>query len=82
MAVRKYGVIRPSRFSWLPIWDWNKARLMEAITRAGISLPTHCRSRARIGGRFAMRFSNAAFSFDAPSTISVEHPYQVRAPIA
>jgi hypothetical protein len=29
--------------------------------------------------RFAMRFSNAPFPFDAPSTISVEHPYQVPA---
>jgi hypothetical protein len=27
--------------------------------------------------RFAMRFSNAPFLFEAPSTITVEHPYQV-----
>ena len=39
MSMRRHGAFRPSTQSWWAIWDWNKARLMEEISRAGISLP-------------------------------------------
>ena len=39
MSIRRHGPIRPNTQSWLPIWDWNKARLVAEITKANISLP-------------------------------------------
>jgi hypothetical protein len=42
----------------------------DPIASALIALAHDC------SNRFAMRFSNAPYPFDAPSTISIEHPYQ------
>jgi hypothetical protein len=39
MSVRRHGAFRASTLSWWSIWDWNKARLIEEITKAKISLP-------------------------------------------
>lgn len=39
LAFRNYGPIRDQTKLWYPVWDWNKARLIEEITRAGVSLP-------------------------------------------
>jgi hypothetical protein len=39
MALTNGGPIRASADAWWPIWDWNKAKLLDEIERAGISLP-------------------------------------------
>jgi hypothetical protein len=39
MVMEKHGPIRPKTKTIFPVWDWNKARLVEEISRSGISLP-------------------------------------------
>ncbi len=39
MSVTNHGAIRVKTKVWWPIWDWNKARLIEEIERSKISLP-------------------------------------------
>lgn len=39
MSIRKHGVIRPTSFTWLPIWWLSKAELLDNIRKSGISLP-------------------------------------------
>ena len=38
-AMQKYGPLRPKNQTWFPVWDWSKARLMDEIQKAKISLP-------------------------------------------
>lgn len=39
MAITRYGAINRTDRKWYPVWDWNKARLIEAITKSGVKLP-------------------------------------------
>ena len=39
IAVSKYGAINYNRMTFMPIWDWNKERLIGEIQRAKIKLP-------------------------------------------
>lgn len=39
MTMEKHGPLRSKTKTWFPVWDWNKARLVEEIERSGISLP-------------------------------------------
>lgn len=38
-AVARHGTIHVNTRVWWPIWDWNKARLVDEIKAANISLP-------------------------------------------
>jgi predicted phosphoadenosine phosphosulfate sulfurtransferase len=38
-SIRKHGAHNEKRKSFYPIWDWRKARLVEAIQKSGIKLP-------------------------------------------
>lgn len=39
MSYNKYGLWRPQSRTYMPVGDWNKARTMDIIDRAGIRLP-------------------------------------------
>lgn len=39
MVMEKHGPIRPKTKTLFPVWDWNKARLVEEIRKSGVSLP-------------------------------------------
>ena len=39
IAFQTHGAISVSRRQFYPIWDWNKARLLETISASGIKLP-------------------------------------------
>jgi hypothetical protein len=38
-SIVKYGAINHNRKTFLPVWDWNKERLINGITAAGVKLP-------------------------------------------
>lgn len=38
-AITRYGAINERRRTFFPVWDWNKARLIEEISAAGVKLP-------------------------------------------
>lgn len=58
MAYEKHGLYRPSAQTFLPIGDWNKARTLEAITRAGIELPDDYRMFKRSFDGIDFRFTS------------------------
>lgn len=39
LAFSTHGAISRTQMQWYPVWDWNKARLVDTIARAGIRLP-------------------------------------------
>lgn len=39
MALTRYGSVNHVKQQFWPIWDWNKARLIEEIENAGVKLP-------------------------------------------
>lgn len=43
IALKRYGPINHTKMQFYPIWDWNKARLIEEITAAGVKLPVDYR---------------------------------------
>ncbi len=38
-AMKKYGPVTLSQFKFMPIYDWNKARLVEELKASGVKLP-------------------------------------------
>jgi hypothetical protein len=38
-AVNRSGAINEKRKQFMPIWDWNKARLLEEMKKSGVKLP-------------------------------------------
>src|SRR5262249_48792680 len=38
MSIKRHGPITMSKKKWHPIWDWAKADVIEAITKAGLKL--------------------------------------------
>jgi 3'-phosphoadenosine 5'-phosphosulfate sulfotransferase (PAPS reductase)/FAD synthetase len=42
-AITRYGAINERRRTFFPVWDWNKARLIEEINAAGVKLPVDYR---------------------------------------
>jgi len=38
-TVKKWGALNPNRKSFLPVFDWNKARLKDELRGAGVKLP-------------------------------------------
>ena len=59
MAIRKYGAISRRKKEFFPVWDWNKARLVGAISEAGIKLPAEYRY-------FGRSFDGIDYRFLAP----------------
>ena len=39
LNVKKHGPIRPHAKNWLPIWDYSKNDVTNAIAKSGVSLP-------------------------------------------
>lgn len=43
LALRRYGAISEAKKQFFPVWDWRKARLLDALTEAKIQLPVDYR---------------------------------------
>ena len=43
MALTRHGSINHDKMQFWPVWDWNKARLIEEIESAGVKLPVEYR---------------------------------------
>ena len=43
ISLRKNGAISEKNLQFFPVWDWNKARLVEEIRAAGVKLPVDYR---------------------------------------
>lgn len=56
MAFNKWGPVRSKNRSFFPVWDWDKAKLIGEIQRAGVKLPPEYRVFGRSFDGIDFRF--------------------------
>lgn len=56
IAIMRHGAIRKKQGEFLPVWDWNKERLIAAIQTAGLKLPIDYRIWGRTFDGLDARF--------------------------
>lgn len=56
MAFNKWGPVKKRECTFYPVWDWNKARVIETITLAGVKLPAEYRVFGRSFDGIDFRF--------------------------
>jgi hypothetical protein len=56
MAFNKWGPVREKIKSFYPVWDWNKAKVIDTIREAGVKLPAEYRVFGRSFDGIDFRF--------------------------
>jgi hypothetical protein len=69
LAIKKHGAISENKRQFFPIWDWNKARLLDCIRGAGVKLPADYRV-------FGRSFDGLDYRFLAPMKEAFPRDYQ------